>query len=271
MLKLRALLYAGCCAIVLSSLSVAQSSGTGTHNQAPLPLSSIVERMRQAEADLSQQAPYQVIRKFQLFSASSSEPTSEVLAEVNFQPAAGKAYRIERRSGSNRGEQVVRRILDHEVDESTKPAEARASALTEENYEFRYAREAAMDGHPCYVLELRPRRKDNGLIAGEAWVDESSFLVRHIAGQLAKSPSWWLKQVSVKITFSDVQGTWIQSDVEALADVRLVGRQTLRSQAVSCQSFDVVARDRSMPIQNSRGKRHSNSVPAEVFFGPRHN
>jgi hypothetical protein len=252
--------------ILLSTPLTAQS----VHKAVPdePPLASIVQGMQRAEANLATQAPYQVLREYRLFSGNNATPNSHVLATVNFRPAAGKDYRIEDQSGSRRGEQVVRRILDHEVEESTRPAAAQAGALTEANYDFDYISQTVLDGHPCYLLRVKPRRRDKNLIVGEVWVDQTSFLVRHIEGELMKTPSWWLKQVLLKVTFDEMQGAWLQTDVEASADARLVGRQSLNSHAVACQRPNIVAAT-TMPTvasQNSHKKQRINRVPAEVLF-----
>lgn len=269
MLKTRTFFFVPAVTIVFSAMLFAQGSPkTAQDSSAGEPqLATIVERMQQAEAGISTQAPYQVTREYSLFSGNKAEPNSQVVAVVDVRPEEGEDYRIEQRSGSNRGEDVVKRILDHEVDESVHPAIAQASALTSDNYDFSYASETVLDGHPCYILQLTPKRKDKNLIAGQAWVDKSSYLVRHIEGELVKSPSWWLKQVKVKITFTDVRGAWTQSDVEALADVRIVGRQTLRSHAVDCQTLEVASA--KAPARRARNRRQFNEIPAEIFFAPK--
>jgi hypothetical protein len=252
--------------ILLSTPLTAQSVNKGVPDEPPL--ASIVQGMQRAEANLATQAPYQVLREYRLFSGNNATPNSHVLATVNFRPAAGKDYRIEDQSGSRRGEQVVRRILDHEVEESTRPAEEQAGALTEANYDFDYISQTVLDGHPCYLLRVKPKRRDKNLIVGEVWVDQTSFLVRHIEGELVKTPSWWLKQVLLKVTFNEMQGAWLQTDVEASADARLVGRQSLNSHAVACQRPNIVAAT-TMPTvapQNSHKKQPINRVPAEVLF-----
>lgn len=252
--------------ILLSSPLIAQRIQKAVPDEPPL--ASIVQGMQRAEANLARQTPYQVLREYRLFSGNNATPNSHVLARVNFKPAEGKYYRIEDLSGSRRGEQVVRRILDHEVEESTRPAEAEASALTEANYDFDYISPTVWDGHPCFLLRVKPKRRDKNLIVGEVWVDQTSFLVRHIDGEMVKTPSWWLKQVLLKVTFSEMQGVWLQTDVEASADARLVGRQSLNSRTVACQRPNIVAAT-TMPTvapQNSRKKQQINRIPAEVLF-----
>jgi hypothetical protein len=114
-------------------------------------------------------------------------------------------------------------------------------ALDRANYDFSDMGEAILDGQACYLLGLHPKRKDKGLIAGQAWVEKSSFVVRQIEGYLAKTPSWWLKTVRVKLTFADVKGTWLQTSIEAVADVRIAGPHTLTSRILDYQSADIIA------------------------------
>jgi hypothetical protein len=204
-----------------------------------LPLNVIVDALERAQQG-ARPVSYQVIREYRLFGAKDSKANSNVIAEVNFRPPARGDYRIQQSSGSNRGLQVVRRLLDHEADRATHDNKAR-SALTRDNYDFSYAGEAMLDGQPCYLLELKPRRKDKELIAGNAWVDQHSFLVRHIEGELADNPSWWVKKVRVKLGFDDRAGTWVQTSMEAVADVRIVGPHTLTSRILDYRSADQVA------------------------------
>ena len=118
------------------------------------------------------------------------------------------------------------------------------TAITRDNYEFTYAGEAVLDGQQCYLLELKPKRKENDLIVGEAWVDKQSFFIRRIEGEIAKTPSWWLKRVRVSIAFADIKGAWLQTSMEVVADVRIFGPHTLTSRIVDYRGTDVVASTR---------------------------
>jgi hypothetical protein len=210
----------------------------------PMPSNEIVESLERAQ-DGARPDSYQVIREYRLFGAIDSKSNSEVIAEVNFRPPARGDYRIQQSSGSGRGLQVVRRVLDQEAETPSHNDKAR-TALNRNNYDFNYIGEAILDGQSCYVLELKPKRKEKELIAGQVWVDQHSFLVRHIKGELAKSPSWWLKKVQVKLTFADRGGTWMQTDMEAVADVRIVGPHTLTSRILDYRTADQVASIRTV-------------------------
>jgi len=211
----------------------------------PMPLNAIVESMERAQEG-TPPVSYQVIREYRLFGAKDSKANSEVIAEVNFRPPARGDYRIQQSSGSDRGLQIVRRLLDHEAERTSQNYKAQ-TALNRDNYDFDYVGEAILDGQSCYVLTLKPKRKEKELIAGRAWVDQHSFLVRHIEGELAKSPSWWLSKVRVKLGFDDRGGTWLQTEMEAVADVRIVGPHTLQSRILDYRTADQVASVQVIP------------------------
>ncbi len=228
------------------SAGFAQQSG----HAKPVPLNQVVESLERAQQG-AHPVSYQVIREYRLFGAHDSKANSEVIAEVNFRPPARGDYRIQQSSGSDRGLEVVRRLLDHEAERASQNYKAR-TALNRDNYDFNYIGEAILDGQSCYVVELKPKRKEKELISGQAWVDQHSFLVRHIEGELARSPSWWIKKVHVKLAFDDRGGTWMQTDMEAVADVRIVGPHTLTARMLDYRTADQVA-----SIQTISGKQRS--------------
>ena len=46
-------------------------------------------------------------------------------------------------------------------------------------------------------------------MSGEVWIDKHSFFVREIEGELEKSPSWWLKQVCIKVLLVQHDCKWL--------------------------------------------------------------
>jgi hypothetical protein len=208
-----------------------------TARRGTMPLNLMVDAIEKTQTGVRPQA-YQVIREYRLFGAKQSSANSDVVVEVDFRPPANEDYRIQKSSGSNRGQEVVRRVMDHEVEATFNQAR---TALNRDNYDFNYIGETILDGQPCYLLGLKPRRKEKDLISGEVWVDKHSFFVRQIEGEVAKTPSWWLTKVRVKLVFADLQGTWLQISMEAVADVRIVGPHTLTSRILDYRGADVVA------------------------------
>ena len=229
------------CAFLCSAALGQQGSSSASPSLMSPSLQSIIEGMERAQSDVRPQVAYQLIREYRLFGAKSSSSDSEIVAEVDFRPPSSKQYNIQTRSGSSRGEQIVRRILDHEVEAATKKDEPHSAAVNSANYDFTYMGETVLDNQPCYVLGLNPKRKDKDLISGQAWVDKRSFLVRRIEGEVVKTPSWWLKTVRVKLAFAYLEGTWLQTNMEAVADVRFLGPHTLTSRVLDYRGADVVA------------------------------
>jgi hypothetical protein len=237
--------------VLLCAFAVAQESRRGT-----VDLNSILDALEKTQAGVHPGPSYQVIREYQLFGANDAKAKSDVVAEVDFRPPASKDYRIQKASGNNRGEEVVRRLLEHEVEAASGGKQAR-TALNRDNYNFSYEGESVLDGQPCYVLELKPKRKETELVSGEAWIDEHSFRVRQIEGEVAKTPSWWLKKVHVKLSFADVSGNWLQTRMEAVADVRVVGSHTLTSRILDYRDAAEVASNSSAHPKSDSGKRRA--------------
>jgi len=223
--------------------SIAAFCGVGVSQEnrsGIMSLTTIVEAMEKTRVAIRPQVSYQVIREYRLLGANNSSADSNVVAEVDFRPPASKAYSIRRWTGSDRGPQVVRRVLEHEVEAASNSNQVR-TALSRDNYDFTDLGETILDGRPCYLLGLKPRRKETDLVSGQAWVDKHTFVARQIEGEVAKTPSWWLKKVHVKLTFAEVDGTWLQTGMEAIADVRMMGSHTLKSHILDYRSADEVA------------------------------
>ena len=250
--------------LLIGVTAQAQQPDAKSASAAP-PIASIVEQMVKAQIQSRPGVSYQVVREYRLFSEKSATPTSEVVAEVEYLPPDRKTYEIQKHTGSSRGQDVVRRILQHESQMVAGGKSWSGAVIDGNNYDFSYLGEANLDGNSCYLLGLDPKRKETELIRGKAWVDKRSFLIRHIEGQMAKNPSWMLKKVDVKIDFADVGGAWLQTGMEAVADVRFIGNQTLRSQTVDARVGEVVAQKMS-PAARAASRRYRRAgLPASVI------
>ena len=242
----------------------AGQSSPASNDAAQAQLAFVVQHLQAAQSQNKADRSYIVTREYRLMDTRSSRVSSEVVAQVQYVPPGQKEYVIQNRTGSGRGEQVVKRILDHETEMSRRNSQAAAAALNDENYNFTYVGTDTVDGNQCYRIGLQPKRRETELIVGQAWVDKNTFQVRRIEGETAKTPSWMLKKVHVRLDFADVSGMWLQTGMEAVADVRFVGSQTLQSKTVDYRvTNDVAAKTgprRSSPIRRS--------IPAELLFRP---
>ena len=66
-----------------------------------------------------------------------------------------------------------------------------------------------------------------------------SFDIRRIAGETAKSPSFWIKKLNVTLNYGEVNGVWLQTSTQAVADVRVAGPHVLTSRELDVQSCDL--------------------------------
>ncbi len=199
-------------------------------------LNSIVQKMERAQAAVT--IPNHIKRDYRLSRVNNAKIDSEVIAEIDLR-APGK-YNVERRSGSSICAQVVKLVLEHEVEVSVSTEKSRSAAVTRENYLFTYLGETVLHGQSYYLLHLDPRRKQPDLISGLAWIDKQSFLIRRLDGTV-KSPSLWVKTIHVQFDFDGPKGMWVLTNMEAVADVRFLGLRRLTSQVMNYEATSVVA------------------------------
>ena len=159
-----------------------------------------------------------------MFRGNEKQPTSEVMAQINFVPPATKTYKITQARGNSRGEKMVRELLDRETESAKK---GHGSEITRTNYDFVFLRQENFGVVPEYVLRIVPKRKDKYLLNGQIWVDARTFRIRRIQGVPAKSPSFWIKDIHITLQFAQLSGMWIPTSFDAIATVRLLGRYTL--------------------------------------------
>lgn len=203
-------------------------------------LSTLVQRMEQAAQENRQNyRAYVITREYRLYGGDQQKPSSKVMAEVSFVPPTSQEFKITQSNGSSRGETVVRRILESEQKDAVS-GQARG-AVTRNNYDFTLLGEQQLDGHQCYVLGLKPKRKEKNLLIGSAWVDKNTYLVRRVQGQMAKMPSWWMKSVEVTLDFGEAGGMWLHTRTKAKAEVRIFGPHTLTENALKVRTGEAVA------------------------------
>jgi hypothetical protein len=235
----------------LSAMVRAQLSQSSAAEGQAADLNTIISRLEKAQADNRQHLrAYTLVRGYRLFSKGSQTPNSEVTAQISFAPPNSKTFQIENATGSSRGEKITRSLLEHEVEAGKEPQQS--TFLNRENYDFTYLGQESVEEHPCYVLQLRPKDKRPSLLQGRAWVDESTYLPRYAEGDLSKTPSWWLKRVHVKLSFSELGGMWLETATQAVATMRWFGEHTLTSRTVEFRAATSVAQ-RHGPTQSPLG------------------
>ncbi len=219
-------------------VAVAACASAQTESTVPT-VEAIVARMTRARAEnRAHFRSYIVTRDYKLFGKERDRTKSQVIADVAFVPPDSKKFTIQQTNGSGLGGMIVRRMLASEAEVTKDYA---SSDFSPDNYGFRFIREEDVSGQHCYVLELLPRRKDIHLLRGNVWVDANSYLPRRFEGELAKTPSWWVRDVRVAFMYGKVGGMWLQTASEASANVRILGRSTMVSQDVRYKLNETVA------------------------------
>jgi hypothetical protein len=116
---------------------------------------------------------------------------------------------------------VFRELLQTEA-KATTDGSREAAALTPANYLF-VALDSTANGQ--MRIQLKARRADARLINGTLTVGSDGSPVL-LEGQLAKSPSFWVKSVAVVKRFGKIAGVVLPTSVETSADVKIVGQAT---------------------------------------------
>ena len=224
--------------IVVLSLAAAAIAAAQAGNTAP-DVATIIARAQQALVNnRAGHRPYRVFRDYKFYGENRDKVNAQVLAQVDFQPPDTKSYVIREASGNDRGEKLVRKMLEHERVSSRQQNDLE---LSPENYDFALLREDQRDGTRCYVVQLTPKRKEKNLLNGAMWIDANTYLIHHIEGELAKSPSFWLKEIYLKMDFSNVEGMWLRTATEAVASVRFFGRHSMLEHDVKYETAPLVA------------------------------
>ena len=216
------------------------SAQTGSHPDT----SAIVARMLAAQHEnKARLQPFTVRRNYQLFD-QHSDRKAEIVADITWHPPDQKQYRIESTSGGL-GERVLRDVLSKE----TEPVKERQKhELSQDNYDFEFIRVDSLEGRPCYVLALKPRREDKDLVRGQIWVDAENYRIPRLEGKTMKSPSWWIRDLYILMTFTDVSGKWLHTSTQAVANVRFRGQYVMLSRDLEYRAADS---SQSVPTQHT--------------------
>lgn len=101
------------------------------------------------------------------------------------------------------------------------------SLITPENYAFDVVGTDRIGNSDCSVVHAVPKRKGKDLFEGKIWVDNQDFAIVKITGHLAKSPSFWIKQVDFERDYQKIEGFWLLSREEGVSAIRIFGKETL--------------------------------------------
>jgi hypothetical protein len=133
-------------------------------------------------------------------------------------------------------QQVIVRYLSEDVRAAAIPASS--VAITLANYKFRYKGAVTTGGTTAYAFLITPRKKREGLIKGELWLDGETGAVVRQSGYLVKKPSIFVKRVDVTRETALRDGIAEVRVTHLLVDTRLVGRAELIIHERPCAAPD---------------------------------
>jgi hypothetical protein len=161
---------------------------------------------------------------------------------TEFTPERGLTYTVLSEGGSSRiRSRALRTVLDREV-EASRSADARAAAFSTENY--RYQLGGVLPN--AVQIGLMPRREDPRLINGLATMDQRTAELSYVEGDLAKSPSFWVRDVRIARRYSKIGEVTLPVDVRSTARVRMFGPAEMHM-TIAYLSIDGTPLDRQCP------------------------
>jgi hypothetical protein len=200
--------------MLIATLASSSQAPSSTAEIKSPDLNLVLQRLEEVQhRDPARSRPYKVRREYKVFRGFDKQPTSEVMAQIDFVPPDKKTYKIIQTRGNSRGEKIVRELLDRETESAKKGV---GSEITRANYDFVFLRQENFGVVPEYVLRIVPKRKDRYLLRGQTWVDASTFRIRRIEGVPAKSPSLWIKGIHITLQYAELGGMWVPISFDAL-------------------------------------------------------
>jgi len=138
---------------------------------------------------------------------------------------------LQRTGDSTVQKDVIARFMSGEVETATpdpsKEKDRRASAITQDNYRFKYRGLQEIAGRQVHVFELNPKKKRVGLFKGEIWIDAETGLTVREAGRLVKTPSIFLKRVDFERQYTILDGVSVPKSLTSKIQTRFWGMAEL--------------------------------------------
>jgi hypothetical protein len=168
------------------------------------------------------QRPYRAVRRLQ---AENGPRMGWLEAVTEYSPVTGFKYRITAEGGSTYiRAKVLTALLEGERDVIANRETGRAS-LGPRNYTLQAN---GIDSEGLAKVRLSPRRKERVLVSGTMFLKPADGTLVRLEGRLAKSPSFWVRNVDIVRTYERILGAVVPVDLRAKAQVRLLGEATFR-------------------------------------------
>jgi hypothetical protein len=173
--------------------------------------------IRQFLAQDDTQRPYRAMRRLE---AENGTRTGWLEAVTEYSPETGFRYEVTAEGGSGYiRTKVLRAVLEGEQ-EAIARGETGRSSIGRANYTFQ-ANGVDEDGLANVLLS--PLRKERILVSGKMFLEPEDGRLVRLRGHLAKSPSFWIKNVEIVRSYERIAGTVVPVALESQAQIRLLG------------------------------------------------
>lgn len=142
---------------------------------------------------------------------------------------------------------VFVRALDTEK-ETQASASKQRSAVNADNYSLTLIGQENVQGRHCYVLDARPKRKDKFLIRGRVWIDAVDYAVVRVQGELAKSPSFFVRKVQLIRDYAKIGDFWLPQQDQSISQLLVFGKSTM---TVSYYDYEIQTRGPVIALNSS--------------------
>ena len=140
-------------------------------------------------------------------------------------PGEGMTYKVLREGGYDYvRNKILRKLLNSEQEliAGGKPLRAQ---IVSRNYTIE---DGGVTDAGLVRLLLHPARKSDGIIRGTALLEPDSGAIVRMEGRLAKSPSFWVRDVDVVWKFQRIGGEMMPTELSSSARVVFYGRQPFK-------------------------------------------
>lgn len=211
--------------ILLLLLACGWLGPMSAHAQTPeasAVLKSIDTSVGRREAGLN---GYTAIEHYAIYrGGDDSHPAAEMTVKATYRKESGKSYQILSETGSSLlRKAVLARTLEDERN-LTQPAERVRALIDTGNYKMTVASTASLEGRPCIVLRITPRRSASYLFAGQIWVDSRDGSIVQLKGTTAKPVSILTGLTQVNRQYTLIDGFPMATRATANTSVALVGQ-----------------------------------------------
>lgn len=171
-------------------------------------------------------AGYTVTEHYAVFRGSDeTHSAAEMTVKTTYRRESGKSYTVLSSSGSA----VIRKfgldpILEREK-EINLPGQVEQSWITSANYNMTLKSGLqTVDGRPCYVLSIIPKRKAPNLIVGTIWVDAKDDTIVRLEGVASKAPSIFAGTTHMRRDYRNIDGFSMATHARAESSTMFYGK-----------------------------------------------